>query len=225
MLSLGVITRGKYGLRFIENVRYNSNFKISSRELPEKLADFIETPADLIDELIPDKSIFSNDLIIAYTLHPDLAPEIIRLAGEHGASAVIFAGGAAMAGGQSEITRLSKKYNINVQVHEICCDIECSGEETIDEFASCFARPEVIININSNNGLISNVKIIRGAPCGSTWHMAKGLIGTKIEDAPARGGLLIQQYPCRAVRGNKGGIHKAAKLHKESVERALEKSG
>jgi hypothetical protein len=219
MISVGVITRGKYGLRLIENVRSNSNFKISSIELPEKLPDFIETPADLINELIPDKSIFSNDLIIAFTLHPDLAPQIIRLAGENGASAVIIPGGAGMAGGQSEITRLSKKYNINVQVHEICCDIECTGDKTIDEFASRFGRPEMIININK--GLVTNIKIIRGAPCGSTWHMAKGLVGTKIEEAPARAGLLIQQYPCRAVRGNKGGIHKAAKLHKESIERAL----
>jgi hypothetical protein len=223
MISVGVITRGKYGLRLIENVRNNSNFNISSIELPEKLPDFIETPEDFINELIPDKSIFSNDLIIAYTLHPDLSPEIIRLAGENGARAVIIPGGAPMAGGQSEITKLSKKYNINVQVHEICCDLECTGDKTIDEFASCFGRPEV--TINTNNGLIANVKIIRGAPCGSTWHMAKGLMGTKIEEAPARAGLLIQQYPCRAVRGNKGGIHKAAKLHKESVERALEKSG
>jgi hypothetical protein len=223
MISVGVITRGKYGIRLIENVRNNSNFKISSVELPEKLPDFIETPADLINELIPDKSIFSNDLIIAYSLHPDLAPQIIRMAGENGASAVIIVGGATMAGGQFEITRLSKKYNINVQVHEICCDMECTGDRIIDEFASCFGVPEVIINTNS--GLITNVKIIRGAPCGSTWHMTKGLVGTKIEEAPARAGLLIQQYPCRAGRGNKGGIHKAAKLHKESVERALEKSG
>jgi hypothetical protein len=136
---------------------------------------------------------------------------------------VIIAGGVAKAGGQSEIKKLSKKYNINVQVHEICCDIDCSRDNIIDEFASCFGRPEVVIN--TNNGLIMNVEIIRGAPCGSTWHMAKGLVGKKITEAPARAGLLIQQYPCRAMRGNKGGIHKAAKLHKESVERALEKSG
>jgi len=223
MISVGVITRGKYGLRLIENVRNNSNFRISSIELPGKLPDFIERPAEFINELIPDKRIFSNDLIIAYIFHPDLAPQIIRLAGENGARDVIIAGGAALAGGQSEITRMSKKYKINVQVHEICCDIECTGDRIIDEFASCFGRPEVIIN--TNNGLVTNVKVIRGAPCGSTWHMAKGLEGTKLDEAPARAGLLIQQYPCRAMRGNKGGIHKAAKLHKESVEKALKKSG
>jgi hypothetical protein len=51
--------------------------------------------------------------------------------------------------------------------------------------------------------------------------MAKELIGTKIEDAPARAGLLIQQYPCRAVRGTLGGIHQSAEIHKDAVEKAL----
>ncbi|MCX9083552.1 MAG: DUF166 domain-containing protein [Candidatus Methanoperedens sp.] len=223
MLSIGVITRGKYGLRLIENVRKNSNFKISSVEIPENLPDFIEEPADLIDELIPDKSILSNDLIITYTLHPDLTPQIIRLAGENGAKSVIIAGGASNAGGQAEITRLSKEHNINVQIHEICCEIVCTGEKTIDEFATRFGRPD--LRVNTNIGVISKIEIIRGAPCGSTWHMAKELVGIKVEEAPAKAGLRIQQYPCRAVRGNRGGIHKAAKLHKESVEKALEKSG
>jgi hypothetical protein len=51
--------------------------------------------------------------------------------------------------------------------------------------------------------------------------MAKGLIGKSIDDAPAYAGLLVQHYPCRAVRGMKGGIHKAAQLHKNAVEKAL----
>jgi len=40
-----------------------------------------------------------------------------------------------------------------------------------------------------------------------------------IEEAPAYAGLLVQQYPCRAVRGTAGGIHKAAQLHKKAVEK------
>ena len=91
------------------------------------------------------------------------------------------------------------------------------------DFASCFGRPK--IRVSEKNGIISNIEVIRGAPCGSTWHMAKNLLGSKIEDAPAKGGLLVQQYPCRAVRGTKGAIHKAAKLHKEAVEKALKESG
>lgn len=90
----------------------------------------------------------------------------------------------------------------------------------MDEFASCFGRPEV--KITTKGGIILNVEVVRGAPCGSTWHMAKALEGTSAKDAPAKAGLLVQQYPCRALRGIKGGIHKAAELHKEAVEKALE---
>lgn len=220
MISIGVISRGKYGLRLIENIRKNSDFKVSSIQIPEQLPDFIESPEDFIASLNLDKSVFSNDLVIAYTLHPDLTPEIVRLAGENGARAVIIAGGAARAGGLSELQKISGKYNMHIEVHEICCEIDKCGNNIVDEFASCFGKPEM--KITAKLGLISNVEVVRGAPCGSTRHVAKGLAGTRVEDAPAKAGLLVQQYPCRALRGIKGGIHKAAQLHKRAVEKALE---
>ncbi len=223
MISIGVISRGKYGIRLIENIKKNSDFKVSSIELPDELPDFIESPAEYLNGLDFDRQIFSNDLIITYSLHPDLTPEIIRLAGEHGVRALIIAGAPARAGSISEIEKLSLKYNINIQIHEICCNIEQCGNDIIDEFASRFGKPEV--SIMQDNGKITGVTVHRGAPCGSTWHMAKELAGTRINDAASRAGLLIQQYPCRAVRGTKGGIHKAAKLHKESIEKAIKECG
>ncbi|MDO8726480.1 MAG: DUF166 domain-containing protein [Candidatus Methanoperedens sp.] len=219
MISIGVVTKGKYGRRLIENIERNSDFSVSSIELPESLPDFIEDPRDFIVSLNLDKKVFSSDLIIAYTLHPDLTPEIISLAAENGARAVIIAGGMSRAGGREKLDELSEKYNIHIEVHEICCEIGECGNDVVDRFASCFGKPEV--NITVRNGIVSKVDMIRGAPCGSTQHMAKGLIGKSIEDAPAYAGLLVQQYPCRAVRGTKGGIHKAAQLHKKAVEIAM----
>ncbi len=221
MIFIGVITRGKYGRRLIETIKNNSYFKVSSIEIPEDLPDFIENPGDFVANLNIDKSIFSNDLVIAYILHPDLTPEIVRLAGERGARAIIIAGGTARAGGLSELKNVSEKYNMHIEVHEICCDIEKCGNNVVDEFASCFGRPK--LRITTKNGVISNTEVICGAPCGSTWHMAKGLAGANIKDAPGKAGLLVQQYPCRALRGIKGGIHKAAELHKKAVEKALER--
>ncbi|VVB95781.1 Thymidylate synthase [uncultured archaeon] len=218
MITIGVITRGKYGHRLIENIKKNSGFKVSSIQIPESLPDFIEVPSDFLAGLNLDKSIFSNDLIIAYILHPDLTPEIVRLAGENGARAVIIAGGAARAG--AGLQKISGKYNMHVEVHEICCDLEQCGNNVVDEFASCFGRPK--LKITTKAGLITKVEVLRGAPCGSTWHMAKRLVGTSTKDAPAKAGLLVQQYPCRAVRGIKGGIHKAGELHKKAVEKAQE---
>ncbi len=217
MISIGVITRGKYGLRLIENIRKHSEFKVSSLEIPEILPDFIEDPTEFVNGL--DKSFFSNDLIITYIMHPDITPEILRLAGRAGAKAVIIAGGLGRAGGRDELQDISKKYNIHIEIHEICCDIGSSVNNAVKEFISIFGRPD--IKVSTKGDLISNISVIRGAPCGSTWHMAKNLVGSKIHEAPAKGGLLVQQYPCRAIRGTRSGIHKAAKLHKEAVEKAL----
>jgi hypothetical protein len=219
MTSIGVITRGKYGRRLIENLENNSDFNVSSIELPESLPDFIEDPKEFIKGLNPDKKVLSSDLVIAYTLHPDIAPEIVRLAGENGARAVIIAGGMSRAGGLKELDELSRKYNMQIEVHDICCEIGECGGNVVNRFASFFGMPEV--KITARNGIVSKVEVIRGAPCGSTQHMAKGLIGKSIEDAPAYAGLLVQQYPCRAVRGTRGGIHKAGQLHKKAVENAL----
>ena len=58
--------------------------------------------------------------------------------------------------------------------------------------------------------------------CGSTWYMAKEIIGTDIKDAPPKAGLLIQHYPCRATRGDLGGIHESGELHKQAFIKALE---
>jgi hypothetical protein len=222
MISICVITRGKYGLRLIENIKKNSNFKVSSIQLPESLPDFIEDPAEFVESLNLDLKCFSKNLIIVYTMHPDITPVIVKLAGQNRACAVIIAGSWAKAGGEHQLLTLSKKYSIHIEIHDICCEIGRSGNNTIAEFASCFGKPE--IEIITKNGIISNVKVIRGAACGSTWHMAEGLPGLRIDEAPAKGGLLVQQYPCRALRGIKGGIHKAAKLHKEAVENALKES-
>lgn len=219
MISIGVVIRGKYGRRLIENIEHNSNMRVSSIEIPESLPDFIEDPQDFVASLNLNRKVLSSDLVIAYVLHPDLTPEIIRLAGESGARAIIIAGGILNAGGREELENLSLKYGMHIEVHEICCEIEKCGNAVVDEFASFSGRPQV--KINTKDGLISKVKVLRGAPCGSTQHMAKGLVWSGVKDAPARAGLLVQQYPCRAQRGIKGGIHKAAQLHKNAVEKAL----
>ena len=219
MISIGVVTRGKYGRRLIGNIEQNSDFQVFSLELPESLPDFIEDPQEFIASLYLNKKVLSSDLVIVYALHPDLTPEIIRLAGENGARAVIIAGGMSRAGGKEEFESSSLKYDMHIEVHEICCEIEKCGNTVVDEFASCYGRPQV--KITTKVGLISKVEVICGAPCGSTQHMAKGLVGLSVKDAPARAGLFVQQFPCRAQRGIMGGIHKAAEMHKKTVEKAL----
>ncbi len=218
-MRVGIVIRGKYGERIIETINEKTDFEVVSAEVPEFLPNFIEDPEEFLDQLDLNPEVFNTDIIITYSLHPDITPEIAVRAGEKGVQAVIIPGGIARAGSAPELQKIADKYEIYIEVDEICCTLEKCGVEAVDEFAEKLGQPEIEVDVE--DGKVKDVKVIRGSPCGSTWHMAKDVVGQKLEDAPPRAGLLCQMYPCRAVRGGDGGIHASADLHKYAMEKAL----
>jgi hypothetical protein len=221
MLKIGVITRGKYGVRLLDTIEKYTDFRTKSDSLPSNLPDFIEDPAYFTDYLALDNEVFGMDLVITYSLHPDITPEIVNRAARVGTKAVIIPGGRSRAGDPHVLDEISKRYNIRILIEDICCAICSDTNPEVKEFSSRLGCPVLQIEIADDK--ISEVKVINGAPCGSTWLMAKNLIGVPVIDAPAKAGLLVQQYPCRAVRGTKEGIHNSALLHKKAVEDAIKK--
>jgi len=220
-MLVGVVKRGKYGERLIETIKKHTDFQVVSVDVPLVLPGFIEDPEEFVAELNLNPRIFQADLLILYTFHPDLTPEIVRLAGERGVKAAIIPGGIGRAGSIGELEKIAEKYGIHIEVDEICCTLEKCGVPVVDEFADKLGKPE--IEVETREGRISSVKVLRGSPCGATWHSAEGLIGKKVDEAPSMAGLFCQQYPCRAVRGTPGGIHTSGDLHKDAMERALGK--
>ncbi|TGC09720.1 DUF166 domain-containing protein [Methanolobus halotolerans] len=216
MSTIGVITRGKYGKRLIGTIVSRTGLDVVSAALPESIPDFIDEPEVFLEEIDLENTVFRSDILITYSLHPDLTMAIAQKAGKEGVRSLIVPGGAAKAP-VIELDQIAKQYGMYIEIEEICCTL--SDNPAISDFTSKLARP--VLEIDTDGNRISAVRVIRGAPCGSTWHMAEKLIGTKIEEAPSRAGLLIQQYPCRAARGTLGGIHKSADIHKETVEEAI----
>jgi hypothetical protein len=97
----------------------------------------------------------------------------------------------------------------------------------IDQFTQKFGSPK--LRIKTEGGIISDVEVLRGAPCGSTWFAADGLLSTKNEEATEKAGLLVQLYPCRASRRvdrffSDAPIHVAGRVVGKAVDRALEQS-
>jgi hypothetical protein len=156
----------------------------------------LDEPEEFVKRLDIDPDVFNVDTIITYSLHPDITPVIARMAGKTGVSSLIVPGGSSRAP-LVELDKISSEYGIYIEVDEICCTLPEKEETT--PYSSVFGLPE--FEVSTKNGYISDVRVLKGAPCGSTWKMAEKLIGTSVEDAPAMAGLLIQQYPCRAVRG------------------------
>ncbi|HOT07625.1 MAG: Thymidylate synthase [Methanosaeta sp. PtaB.Bin039] len=218
-MRVGVITRGKYGERLIETVRDHTDFEVVSAAVPEYMPGFIEDPEEFLREVSLDPSVFESDLMIMYTLHPDITPALIRMAAERGVKAVLVPGGMGRAGSVGELQEISRKFGTYIEVDEICCTLEPCGVPEVDLFASRLGKPE--LKVRTSGGLIEDIEVIRGSPCGATWHAASALVKKTVAEAPSQTGLFCQQYPCRAVRGTPGGIHTSGDLHKDAMERAL----
>lgn len=217
MTVIGVITRGKYGHRLIETVREYSDFSVLTADLPEFVPGFIEEPDEYLEALDFDRRVFSAEIIITYSLHPDLTSAIAKLAAEAGVRSLIVPGGPSRAS-IPELKKISEVSGMDIEVDEICCSLEPNAFNR--PFADIFGLP--VLKVRTKDGKIADVKVVKGAPCGSTWHMAKEIVGTLVKDAPPKAGLLIQHYPCRAARGELGGIHESGELHKQAFIRALE---
>ncbi|MCC4766803.1 MAG: DUF166 domain-containing protein [Methanosarcina vacuolata] len=216
MTVIGVITRGKYGHRLIETVREHSDFSIVTADLPEFVPVFIEEPDEYLEALNFDRRVFSAEIIITYSLHPDLTSAIAKLAAEAGVRSLIVPGGPSRAS-VPELKKISEVSGMDVEVDEICCSLEPNDFNR--PFAELFGSP--VLKVKTKDGKIADVEVIKGAPCGSTWYMAKEIVGTEVKDAPPKAGLLIQHYPCRATRGEVGGIHESGELHKQAFIKAL----
>ncbi len=216
MTLIGVITRGKYGHRLIDTVKEHSDFSVVTTDLPELLPVFIEEPDQYLEALNFDKRVFSAEIVITYSLHPDLTSSIAKLAAKAGVRSLIVPGGPSRAS-IPELKKISEASGMDIEVHEICCTLE--PNEFNRPFTDIFGSP--ILEVKTKDEKIVDVKVLKGAPCGSTWYMTKEIVGVPLKDAPPKAGLLIQHYPCRAARGDLGGIHESGELHKQAFIKAL----
>lgn len=221
-MLVGVIKRGKYGGRLIEVIKSKTPFEVISAEMPEP-PEFIDEPENFLIDNKFDSSVLKADLVISYALHEDLNPEIVRRAAQSGAKAVIIAGTKK----NPFYSELEKKYGIALEVGEVCCAFNNPENEVLQKWFEYFGLPEYEIKVK--DGIISKVKVLRSTPCGGSYYVAENLIGTSVEEAPRKAGLLVQYYPCRASRGwidgKCGAIHLSGELQMHAVEKALKKAG
>ena len=176
--------------------------------------------ADEID--IPDsalKQLKSADLLITYTLHPDLTLDLVEMI--HNDVEWIIVAAWRGEGFKNQVERFG-----NVTCPENMCDLEENGNLIFDEFVSKFGR--TIVKINCQGDKIVNIEVVRSSPCGATHFVAEDMIGKDIEDLPVKAGLRIQHYPCRAPKmrlfaDDECKKDMASNFHKEAFEDALKK--
>ena len=79
-------------------------------------------------------------------------------------------------------------------------------------------------------GKISEVHVLRGAPCGATHSAASRVVGQTPEEAEVNMGLAVQ-FGCTAdpanwePLGGQSPVHLAAKVHQTAMRKALQQPG
>lgn len=77
-------------------------------------------------------------------------------------------------------------------------------------------------------GKISRVRVVRGAPCGASWEAGQRLLGVDIEDAARKIGLDTQFYCFADPAGwdplhGKSPVHFAGRVHSKALSDAIKK--
>jgi len=186
---------------------------------------------ELLDErekYLPTK-IPECDLVLPLGLPADLVLLLPLIAKKSGAKAAIIPvdnSEQVPLGVQKQLKEEFSEINVDSVFPKPFCSLRTyKRNRFIDEFTKYFGYP--LIKIKVSDDLITRVDVIRGAPCGSTWYVAKKLINVRIQDAEYVASLELHNYPCLASREidplyRDSIMHMAAYHVKNAVKKAIE---
>ncbi|MFQ6064789.1 MAG: DUF166 domain-containing protein [Candidatus Bathyarchaeia archaeon] len=198
---------------------------------PAELPRFIEKPEEHLPKKIP-----TVDICIATGIHQDLLlalPPRLRQEGIKGLITPIEDFREVPLGLQKQLERECEESAIEYASPKPFCALEpAESKPLISRFIQEFkiGRPSLRITTEKRNRsrVIHGVAVERSAPCGSTWYVARKLIGNvvqkeKIRDVVAKA---HHSYPCTATMAvdpeiGEPILHKAGFLIRDAVEDQL----
>ena len=169
------------------------------------LPDFIDEPEEWIGDEV---DLGGGELVLNFLKHPDLVDHLIAHC-EKRHIPIVSAG--RKGGGFTPFT---------------CCGL--GRHEQLGEYGRQFGLPEYRVRVDE--GLIREIEVLRGAPCGASWLAIDECIGVSVSEALTRLPRLVQ-YHCSAdpsgfdpVSG-KSPVHYAGYVHIAALKKALEEAG
>lgn len=193
-------------------------------ELPTGLPEFIEESREFLPE------IDACDLIVAMGIHPDLLAALPVLVDSSGAKAVIVPveePGWAPPGLQKQLREKLESMGVECEFPKPFCALAKTGKPVIDEFVEMgFGRPELTIRLNDDGQTFIHVDVLREAPCGCTWFVAKKLKWSDVADYKETVSETHHAYPCTGSmeRDTELGdtiLHKAGYIIRDAVEQGM----
>jgi hypothetical protein len=227
-MKILAVVQGNYGKRMAEAWQEHgpADWEVATLEITSSLPIMMEEPSEFLPQDIP-----KADLVISLGEHPgvaELLPAIVK-ASEARAVIVPVDNRAWLPPGLArQVEKDLQKMGVPVVFPVTFCALqeEDSDDPLIQEFARSFGVPEVEIAVEADR--VKEARVIRSAPCGSTYFVAEELKGTKTMDAEEKSGILHHNYPCLATMNvdwqfHDTLMHRAGYFTKQAVHRALKR--
>lgn len=198
---------------------------------PAKLPSFIEKPEEYLPKKIP-----TADICVATGIHRDLLlalPSQLKREGVRGLITPIEDFREVPSGLRKQLEEECVEVSIECAFPKPFCSLEPSiATPLISRFVRDFkiGKPSLRITTEKKNRLrvIKGLVVERSAPCGSTWYVARKLVGKEVRREEIREAVAKahHSYPCTATMSTDPEIgepilHKAGYLIREAVEDQL----
>ncbi|MGQ9530768.1 MAG: DUF166 domain-containing protein [Candidatus Bathycorpusculaceae bacterium] len=200
---------------------------------PMELPAFIDNPEEYMPKKIP-----KADLCIASGLHKDLLlelPKHVWKAGMKGLIVPIEDFNEVPSGLKKQLDEKCLDFGLECAFPKPFCSLEPTEDKPtilrfIDEIS--VGRPSLEISIakRGKHEVIESAIVRRSAPCGSTWYVAKKLVGIELKkeilyDVIAKA---HHSYPCTATmnidpEAKEPILHMGGYIIREEVEKALKR--
>ncbi len=214
------VFQSPYGERIAHNIKERSpqNWNVDSFKLTMGLPPIIDEPEEFLPRSLPQ-----SDLIVFLSEReqaPQLIHDIVNMTDAKAVIAPIDNSQWIPMGLKNQLQRELKSKGIGSAWPKTFCTLtkNCFGyrhaaesyeNATIAEFARVFGKPKFKITVNPETKIIESAEVKRGAPCGSSHHTANALVGTHVDEATPKAGLICHHFPCQAS------------MQKEQIDKAL----
>ena len=220
----------EYVNRFVETLTIHSPSLAASiigiEELSKDLPSFVEDVSPYLPENMPD-----SDLLIVIGVHQDILASLPPIVEKTGAKAVIVPlenPTWCPLGLQKQIEPDLEQMNVEYSFPKPFCSLKPDdATPIINEFIELSSMGLPLVEIDIENELFTkDCKVLRSAPCGSTYHVIDNLKAKHISDVEKEISKYHHAYPCTAsmaidnVLGDTI-LHKAGYMIKAAVKNAI----
>ena len=239
-MKILILKQGVYGERIVENMRNKApvEWSITTFDVPTILEPILDEPEIYVpDHLQP------ADLILHLgesAQAAQLLPTVAEITGANAVIASIDTTAWIPLGLRNQLRRELSTLGVTIVFPEPLCSIdedtvgfndsiEPYTNETIRQFSRVFGKPILEVKVDCK-GKISEIEVLRSAPCGSTEYTVKRVLGMAVEQAVPTSGLMCLHYPCLAsmtfeqkANGVDTIMHNSGRIFNEGMENALKK--